>query len=161
MNAPVDTPVNAPVFVDSSILLYTRDASEGEKQLRADEWMVHLWRSRSGRLSYQVLHEFYIAVTRRLDPGMSPEEARQEIRHLLTWRPIPVDGPVMEGAWGLESRYGLSFWDATIVSAALLTDCRFLLTDQLRHGLDFDGVEVINPFEHMTGASMIHEGIGR
>jgi predicted nucleic acid-binding protein len=153
--------VNATVFVDTSILLTTRDASEGEKQLRADEWMVHLWRSRTGRLSYQVLQEFYWAVTRRLDPGLSPEAAREEVRNLMAWQPLPVDGPVVQGAWALERRHGLAFWDATIVSAAQVAGCRFLLTDGLRHGLDFEGVEVINPFEYMPGASMIHEGVAQ
>lgn len=150
--------VRAPVFVDTSVLLYARDASESEKQLRADEWMVHLWRTRTGRLSHQVLAEFYETVTRLLDPGLPVATAREEVRNFLAWRPIPVDRTVLEGAWAVEGRHGLSFRDATIVAAAQLTSSRFLLTERLRHGLELGGVEVVNPFENMPEVSTVNEG---
>jgi predicted nucleic acid-binding protein len=51
------------IFVDTNVLVYARDASEPEKQPSATTWMAHLWRSREGRLSIQVLHEFYVTVT--------------------------------------------------------------------------------------------------
>ena len=50
----------ASVFVDANVIVYSRDASEPEKQKQAMSWMDYLWRTRSGRLSFQVLQEFYI-----------------------------------------------------------------------------------------------------
>ena len=40
--------------------------------------MTQLWTTRRGRLSYQVLQEFYVTVTEKLDPGLDRESARRE-----------------------------------------------------------------------------------
>ena len=110
----------ARVFVDTNVLVYSRDASEPQKNKQAIAWMSHLWNMRAGRLSYQVLQEFYITVTEKLDPGLDRESARKDIRSLLPWRPISVDNRVFDGAWHIQDRFGLSWWDALIVSASLL-----------------------------------------
>ena len=39
------------VFVDTNVLVYRKDASEPEKQSRAQEWMTHLWNEHAGRVS--------------------------------------------------------------------------------------------------------------
>lgn len=137
----------AIVFVDTNVLVYARDASELEKQPQAEAWMRYLWRERSGRLSFQVLNEFYVTVTDKLDPGLSPEEARSEIRALLVWQPVPVDRRVVEGAWNIQDRYQLSWCDSLIVAAARVADCRFLLTEDLQHHQIFGDLTILNPFE--------------
>src|SRR5258706_13291019 len=55
-----------PVFVDTNVLVYARDPSAAEKHPRAREWVTHLWRTASGRVSFQVLNEYYAVVTRKL-----------------------------------------------------------------------------------------------
>jgi predicted nucleic acid-binding protein len=77
------------VFVDTSILVYAWDSTEPEKQKQALAWMTYLWKARTGRLSYQVLTEFYITVTQKLDPGMEPERARRNVRLQALWRAGP------------------------------------------------------------------------
>lgn len=142
-----------PVFVDSNVLVYARDASEGTKHERAIEWLTHLWTTHSGRLSFQVLHEFYVTVTRKLDPGLTSDEARADVRSLLAWRPIGAEAHVLEGAWDVEDRFGLSFWDAMIVSAAKAAGCQRLLTEDLRDGQEIDGLQVASPFAHAPESS--------
>ena len=88
-----------------------------------------------------------MTITRKLKPGLGPSEARGEVQDLLAWRPLSIDSVLMENAWVVEDRFGLSFWDALIVSAAKLTDCRFLLTEDLQSGQDLDGLKVISPFD--------------
>ncbi len=51
-------------FVDTSLLAYARDVNEASKQPLAEARLAALWRVRRGRLSYQVLHEYYVIVTR-------------------------------------------------------------------------------------------------
>jgi predicted nucleic acid-binding protein len=138
--------MTASIFVDTNVLLYARDASEPLRQPVARRWIDSLWEQRTGRLSYQVLHEYYVAVTRKLKPGLMPEEARADVRDLLAWRPVPMDGPMLEDAWWLETRFGLSHWDALIVAAARAQGCRFLLTEDLSNGQDLDGIVVVSPF---------------
>lgn len=139
------------VFVDSNVLVYRRDAGEEEKQPRAAEWMEHLARSRLGRLSLQVLHEYYVTVTRKLEPGLSVAEARADVADLLVWRPLPMDADTFREAWHMEDRFGLSFWDALIVGAARSIGCRYLLTEDLQDGLDLDGLRVVDPFMTSPG----------
>lgn len=134
------------VFVDTNVLVYSRDASEPEKQKQAMSWMDYLWRTRSGRLSFQVLQEFYVTVTAKLDPGLDRESARKDIRSFLTWRPIHVNARIFDSAWHIQDRYGLSWWDALIVSAAQMAACRYLLSEDLQEEQVFDNLKVVNPF---------------
>lgn len=136
----------APVFVDTNVLVYARDASAEDKHARAREWMAHLWQAQRGRLSFQVLHEYYAVTTRKLRPALSPAEARGEVRTLLAWQPQPMNGDLLESAWDVEDRFRLSFWDALVVAAAQTAGCRYLLTEDLRHGQELDGLTVLSPF---------------
>jgi predicted nucleic acid-binding protein len=137
--------MSAPVFVDTNVLIYAVDEAEPRKNRAALQWRSHLWRSRRGRVSYQVLQEFYVQAVRK-NPKRTPE-ARAEVRDLLAWDPVPIDEGVVEGAWDLQDRYSLSFSDALIVAAAQTADCGYLLTEDLTHGQVLDGIRVISPFE--------------
>lgn len=136
--------MTAPVFVDSNVLLYAVDDADPHKQRVARHWRAELWKSRLGRVSFQVLNEFYVNAL-RLKPAAS-DESRAEVRDLLAWNPVIVDAAVMERGWKLQDRYQLSFWDSLIVAAARSASCGFLLTEDLQNGQKLDGVEVVNPF---------------
>jgi predicted nucleic acid-binding protein len=93
-----------------------------------------------------VLHEYYVTVTRKLDPPRSRDEAREDVTSLVTWRPVTLGLPAIDLAWRIEDRYGLSWWDALIVAAAHVGECDHLLSEDLQDGQVFDGVEVVSPF---------------
>jgi len=93
--------MGATCFVGTNVLVYARDASEPEKQPLAIEWMAALWERRAGRLSHQVLHAYYVTVTRRLQPGLGRDAARGGVRALLAWHPIPADQRVLEAPCGI------------------------------------------------------------
>ncbi|MDE0189310.1 MAG: PIN domain-containing protein [bacterium] len=141
-------------FVDTHVLVYARDASEPEKQPVAREWIDRLWRTRQGRLSVQVLNEYYVTVTRKLHPGMSMGDARADVRDLMSWNPTPVDAALLSRAWAVERRFGLQYWDALIVASAQWSGCRHLLTEDLQDGQELDGVLVMNPFTHQPERSL-------
>jgi predicted nucleic acid-binding protein len=138
--------MTAKVFVDTNVLVYSRDSTEVEKQRQAMEWLASLWRGRNGRLSFQVLQEYYVTVTEKLEPGLDAAAARADVRSLLAWGPLPVDARTVETAWAIQDRYSLSWWDALIVSAAQVADCRLLLSEDLQDGQEFGGLRVVNPF---------------
>lgn len=136
-----------PVFVDTNVLVYARDAaSESEKHARALDWMRHLWDTGEGRVSMQVLQEYYVTTTRKLRPGLVPDDARADVRDLSAWRPVTLGLEGVESAWTIEERFGLSFWDSLVVAAAHVARCDLLLSEDLQHGLDLDGVRVVDPF---------------
>jgi predicted nucleic acid-binding protein len=140
--------MSAKVFVDTNVLVYSRDASEPEKQQQSMAWMIHLWKKHTGRLSFQVIQEFYSTVTTKLQPGMDIQSARADVQSLFAWRPIPVNADVVQGAWLIQDRYKLSWWDSLIVSAAQIGDCGYILTEDLQENQSFSDVLVINPFLH-------------
>jgi predicted nucleic acid-binding protein len=138
--------MTARIFVDTNVLIYQLDTREPEKQARARAWMDRLWSTRSGRISSQVLQELYATLTRKLDPGLERETARKVVRALWAWHPVLIDDQAFSIAWAVQDRFGLSWWDALIVAAARIAECSLLLTEDLQHGQDLDGLKVINPF---------------
>ena len=149
--------MTGPVFVDTNVLVYRSDASDPVKQARAESWYAFLWRSRAGRLSFQVLLELYSTLTRKMKPGVDAREAREIVRELTAWKPIQIGPAVVERAWFLEERHALSWWDAMIVAAAQGCGCSVLLTEDLQHGQVFDAVRVVNPFvaPHRTPSEVL------
>ena len=148
--------MNEKIFVDTNVLIYTRDSSEPQKQPQAMAWMKYLWEHKAGRLSFQVLQEFYVSVVFKLDPGLDPESARKDVRALFTWQPLPPDSRVLEAAWAIQDQYGLSWWDALIVSSAQVSNCTYLLTEDLQENQNLGQVQVIHPFH--TSPESLHLG---
>lgn len=138
--------MTAPVFVDTNVIVYARDAREPAKQRLAESWLDHLWRERLGRTSFQVLSEYYVSVTRKLDPGLPAQEAWDDVNAMMAWNPRPIDRVVLERGRAIEARYRLSWWDSLVVAAAQLEGCAVLLTEDLQDGAQFDGVTVRSPF---------------
>ena len=136
--------MTAPVFVDTNVLIYALDEANPKKQEAAQAWRAELWKSRRGRISFQVLQEFYVKVTQNRPSAR--QEARSEVRDLLAWQPVAVDNAILEHGWKIQDRYQLSFWDALIVAAAKAASCRYLLTEDLQANQNLDGLLVVNPF---------------
>lgn len=135
------------VFVDTNLLVYAYDLSAGRKRDRARSLLDQLWAGRRGCLSVQVLQEFYVAVTQKVDRPIEPPAAAEVIRDLSYWRiHAPVAADVL-GAIELQQRYQASFWDSMILWSAKQLECGELWSEDLNPGQDFDGVTVVNPFE--------------
>src|SRR5882724_3106839 len=116
------------VFVDSNVLLYAHDRSEPEKQPVAHAWIESLWLDRAGRVSSQVLREFYWNATRKLARPLARTTARDVVRRFASWSTAADDAVLVEEAWKLEDRSQLAWWDALIVASAIRAECRWLLT---------------------------------
>lgn len=140
-----------PIFVDTNVLVHSRDTADPNKHAIASEWMRHLWETGEGRLSIQVLQEYYVTTTRKLQPGLSTDAARADVEDLSAWRPVVIDGDGLRVAWTLEDRFGFSFWDSLIVAAAHMASCDVLLTEDLQHEADIDGVRILDPFRAPIG----------
>jgi predicted nucleic acid-binding protein len=139
-------PAETTVFVDAHVLITSEDRADLHKHQQARDWLRTLWQRRCGRVSTQVMHEFYVNVTRKLKPAMPAGDARAEVRRYQRWQPWVVDHATVETAWALESRFTLSYWDALVAAAALQQGCRVLLSEAMPHDLVMDGLRVVNPF---------------
>jgi predicted nucleic acid-binding protein len=139
--------MTAKCFVDSNVLVYARDTTEPRKQDRATSWIESLALAGAGRLSYQVLVEAYSALTHSRLSHMEPGVARTYIANFRHWRPVGNSLGLLEMAWRIQDRFGFSWWDCLIIAAARLAECDYLLTEDLQHGQDLDGLRVIDPFQ--------------
>ena len=133
-------------FVDTNVLVYVYDPSSPTKTAIAMDWVDRLWKERTGRTSIQVLNELYTVLTRKLKRVMPADNVWTDVQALLTWEPQPINRELFLKAREIELRYRLSWWDSMIVAAAQLQECGILLTEDLQHGMKFDGVVVRNPF---------------
>ncbi len=146
-------PNDSIVFVDTNVLIYSEDGADQHKQAAALGWLRARWIKRCGRVSSQVLNEFYVNVTRKIKPPMAAADAHCEVRRYQRWQSWVLDHDTVEVAWALESRCPLSYWDALIVAAAQQQGCGMLLIEDLQHEQLIDGVRIVNPF--LVGPEML------
>ncbi len=137
-----------PTFVDTNVLVYAYDLDAGDKHDVARGRMQALWESESGRMSTQVLQEFYVTVTRKLSRPLSRRTAREVIATYRAWPLHRPDVDDLVAASALEEQHQLSFWDALIVVSARRSGARSLLTEDLQAGRRFDDLLVVSPFAH-------------
>lgn len=138
--------MTACVFLDTNVLLYAVDDRDISKRDRARHWLAECWQRRCGRLSMQVLNEFYSNVRKKFDSALSAGDARAEVRRYQHWRPWVIDHATIETAWAVESRYRINYWDALVVASAQQQGCDLLLSEDLQHDQRIDGVRIVNPF---------------
>jgi len=133
-------------FVDSNILVYAHDPTTPEKHERARSLIERLWQQRTGRLSIQVMQEFFWIVTRKIPVPLPRNTALEILADLSLWQvysPIPRD---VLSAGELSGEIQVSFWDAMLLVAAKASGARRLWSEDLTHGQIIDGVEIFNPF---------------
>lgn len=143
--------MTATIFVDTNVFVYARDTAHAHKHALAVAWLDRIWRDQSGRTSMQVLSELYVTLTGKLRPGISADDAWDDVEALLAWNPIEVDRDLMVRAHEIVARHHLSWWDGMIVAAAQLQDCDALLSEDLQHGMRFGQVIVQSPFLSRVG----------
>jgi predicted nucleic acid-binding protein len=137
--------MNGPRFIDTNILLYSisRDPAETSKR----DIAVALLDTENIALSVQVLQEFYVQATRATRPdALAHEIAVGLMRTWLRFKVQETTLPVMINALEIKVRYGLSYWDAAIVAAARALGCHELLSEDMSHGREVEGVTINNPF---------------
>lgn len=131
-------------FVDTNVLLYASDPADRGKQEAARRWLTALWEQGAGCLSWQVLHEFYVNVIRKL---RSPSrKARTIVELFVLWQPIDTSFGLVQRAWHWMDDAQLSYWDALILAAAERGGCAWLLSEDFQAGRKLGPVTIVNPF---------------
>jgi predicted nucleic acid-binding protein len=98
-------------------------------------------------LSVQVLQEFYVQATHvRRPDALSHNLAARFIEKWQRFRIQDNTVTILQSALRLKERFQISYWDAAILAAAKAARCQQLLSEDLNHGQDYDGVVVVNPF---------------
>ena len=157
---PATNCMSALVFVDTNVFVYRHDNGGPAKQARADEWIAHLARSRTGRLSYQVLQELYVTLTAKARIGVSPVGSarnRSGSCRLATRGDRPQDPGTRLAYPGRPFRV-LVGWPS-LSAAAQSLGCSILLTEELQHGHAFGELRVVDPFSEDSGPRGVNMGL--
>lgn len=138
-------------FVDSNVLIYAHDEGAGIKRDAAMAVVERLWKERSGRLSVQVLQEFFVNATvrsgrRKLEDPLDVQEAREVVEDYSRWEVHRPGAADVLAAIDIHRRVGISFWDAMIVQSASSQGCEVLFSEDLNDGQVYEGVRLENPF---------------
>ena len=136
---------NDIVFVDTNILIYAHDKDAGVRWQRASQVMGTLWEARSGRVSVQVLQEFFAVATGKLKSAIGVATAREVIRNYSSWVAAPTGVDTVLRATEIAEIAQISFWDGMIVAAAERSGATKLYTEDLNDGQVIAGIRVINP----------------
>jgi predicted nucleic acid-binding protein len=131
-------------FLDTNILLYCDDLAYPSKQQRASELVLEHKAQRTGVVSLQVLQEYFVNATRKL--GLDPGLARQKVETYSRFDVVePVAADIL-AAIDFHRLHRISYWDALVLHSARKSGCRVVLTEDMHHGQEFDGVKIVNPF---------------
>ena len=131
-------------FIDTNILVYAYDKDAGEKRTTALGLVERGWLNLgSMAISVQVLQELYVNLLRK---GRTHEEAAVILHDLSLWPVVENTLPLLHTALEVKERWQTSFWDALIIAAAREAGATTLISEDLNHGQDYDGVRIQNPF---------------
>lgn len=133
-------------FVDTNVLVYAYDLSQGEKHEKAKALLLSLWESGLGCLSIQVLQEFFVSVTRKAGSPLSEDQAAAILQDFSDWKVHRPGVKDVLAAIALHQTQRVSFWDAMILQSARESGCSLLWSEDLSAGQDYGGVKVVDPF---------------
>jgi predicted nucleic acid-binding protein len=136
------------ILVDTNILLYAYDLGEPEKQSQAVAVLDHLATLRLGVLTPQVLAEFFVNATRKLERPLTVEEVYDRIQnYLLSWEILELSGSIiLEAVRGVRT-YKMAYGDAQIWASARLHQIPLIFTEDFNVGAVIEGVRFVDPFE--------------
>lgn len=134
-------------LIDTNVLVYAVDPSEGERRARAVSWLEALAGSRSGVLSTQALSELAYVGLRRRRPQLDPVALTALVDALQdAYEVVPVTPAIVREALRGVRDHRLSWFDAQMWAAAHLHQVPFLLSEDMAAGATYDGVTVVDPF---------------
>lgn len=127
------------VFIDSNVILYLLSADTAKAD-RAEAML-----NKGGIISVQVLNEVTSVCQRKLK--MSWEEIDAVLLAVKSaCDVVSLTVESHEKAVQIAKRYPLSFYDAHICAAAILSGAKTLLSEDMQSGMRIDGLLVKNPF---------------
>jgi predicted nucleic acid-binding protein len=135
------------LLLDSNVLIYAVDRADPRKHMLAVAVVLDARSTGTGRVSFQVVHEWVNFLLRKSAKPLTPADVGR-LYETLVQPLIRVESSrsLLETALSIHATEKLSWWDSLIVSAAIEGECARLLTEDLQHGQVIRGVRIENPF---------------
>ncbi|QWR76249.1 PIN domain-containing protein [Candidatus Magnetomonas plexicatena] len=136
-------------LIDTNILVYAYDISEGEKHAASKAILKQIWEEGGGVVCLQNLMEFFFVITRKVKNPIGVIKAKTIIKDFLqseNWEVIDRDEESFLKAIDLVSQYNIHFWDATITTYMIDNDISEIITENKRDFEKIPDINVIVPF---------------
>jgi predicted nucleic acid-binding protein len=135
--------------IDTNILVYLFDPSTPLKQAQAQQLLDDLvLRPQETVWLWQGAVEFLACLRKASKKGaLAPEQVPVDFRKLLQLFALRLPTvQVLERRFALYERYSLSHGDSLLVAACQDAGVTRLYSEDMRHGADYDAVQIVNPF---------------
>ena len=137
-------------FLDTNVLVYANDQTDPIKQAIAIRLITDGIRKGSVYISAQVLSEFWVTVTQKIQVPLKRNIAAQEIERFRALSVVGIEYDTVRTAIGFQQRHQLSYWDALILAAAAIAGCQCIYSEDINDGQIYGKVRIINPFVGIT-----------
>ncbi|MER9140120.1 PIN domain-containing protein [Mesorhizobium sp. M0047] len=129
-------------FLDTNVLIYA--ASEKNRDPRRAPIAAELVSSTIFGLSGQTLAEF--AAVSRAKSLLGDDRLDQWLVLLGTCPLVPVDESYVRSGLDLARRFGIHYYDAALLAAAVYLGAPIFYTEDLNHNQVYGSVRAVNPF---------------
>ena len=131
-------------FLDTNVLVYalSSSAEDANKKRKA----LELIQRADFGLSAQVLQEFYVTVTQKIQRPLQPDLAVAFLDEYRVFPTVWTDLSLILSAVEVSLRYQISYWDGAIVAAAEVLGAPILYSEDFNHNQRYGLVRVMNPF---------------
>ena len=134
------------LFFDTNILVYAFDKSDKLKHNISSNLIKTAFENRNGCISTQVLQEFFVVTTQKIEKTLTINDARDIIKDFSVWTVIDTNLPVILQSIEVMKGHKLSFWDSLIICAAKVAGCSTIYTEDLSHKQVIENIKIINPY---------------
>lgn len=140
--------MNAEVFVDTNIFLYSIDDSAGAVEKR--EVAREILRVEPWGWSVQVAAEFFVnATSPKRSFRLTTDLANSLVETWLCFPTAEITADIVRDAITLHRRFQTSYWDSAILATAKSLGCHTVYSEDMNDQQDYNGVTVVNPFHRI------------
>ena len=137
----------AKVFMDSNILLYTRDLTATDKSVASAHWLRSAAEIGAARTNLQVLNEVtHVMLRKRRD--LSMDEVFEAVDSIAFLGQSPVTASTTQLARTIRANTAYSWWDCLLLASALELNCTHFLSEDLQDSQTIQGLTIVSPFAH-------------
>jgi predicted nucleic acid-binding protein len=137
-------------LIDTNILVYAYDESEGKKHEICKRLIDECWRLREKySISIQNLSEFYVVITKKIEnpvPMKMAKEIIEDIIEFQNWILMDYDPRTILSAIELNMVYKVHYWDA-LIAATMRENKIFSIYTEDGDFKNIPWLNVINPLE--------------
>ena len=131
-------------FIDTNVFIYYQH-SDNLRKHQISEDTINFF---DCVVSTQVLNEICNILTRKYPTPIS--DIKKFIADIIQSSDLIVnDDSIIQMALDYHSRYSISYYDALMVSAAMISNCKYLVSEDMQDGLIIDNqLQILNIYDH-------------